>query len=85
MNAAPENFSSLQPSAAKRCSVTDLYSSPPSVKHEEVRPTSRITGRRFNGTTSALLFKALNPDYSQKRGRKEMFDKFREREHALTT
>ena len=27
-------------------------------------------------------FKVLNPDYSQKRGRREMFDKFREREHA---
>lgn len=24
-------------------------------------------------------FKVLNPEYSQKRGRREMFDKFRER------
>ena len=27
-------------------------------------------------------FKVLNPDYSQKRGRREMFDRFRERQHA---
>lgn len=26
-------------------------------------------------------FKVLNPDYSQKRGRREMFDKFHQREH----
>jgi len=27
-------------------------------------------------------FKVLNPAYTQKRGRKDMFDRFREREHA---
>ncbi|HZP33460.1 MAG TPA: hypothetical protein VFB23_08875 [Candidatus Acidoferrales bacterium] len=30
-------------------------------------------------TTPATWFKVLNPDYSQKRGRREMFDAFRER------
>jgi hypothetical protein len=30
-----------------------------------------------------LWLKVLNPDYTQKRGRKEIFDKFRERVHAL--
>jgi ATP-dependent DNA ligase len=28
-------------------------------------------------------FKILNPEYTQKRGRKEMFDKFHEREHVV--
>jgi bifunctional non-homologous end joining protein LigD len=28
-------------------------------------------------------FKVLNPDYSQKRGRREMFDKFRERRQSI--
>jgi hypothetical protein len=27
-------------------------------------------------------FKVLNPAYTQKRGRREMFDRFRERQHA---
>jgi bifunctional non-homologous end joining protein LigD len=31
--------------------------------------------------TPVTWFKVLNPDYSQKRGRKEMFEKFLEREH----
>jgi hypothetical protein len=30
-------------------------------------------------------FKVLNPDYSQKRGRKEMFNKFRERRVPVAT
>ena len=32
--------------------------------------------------TPVTWFKVLNPNYSQKRGRKELFDKFRERQHA---
>jgi bifunctional non-homologous end joining protein LigD len=34
-------------------------------------------------TRPATWFKVLNPDYTQKRGRKEMFDKFRERSELL--
>ena len=30
-------------------------------------------------STPQSSFKVLNPDYTQKRGRREMFDKFRER------
>ena len=30
-------------------------------------------------TSPATWFKVLNPDYSQKRGRRELFDRFRER------
>jgi len=32
--------------------------------------------------TPVTWFKVLNPDYTQKRGRKEIFDKFRERQHV---
>jgi hypothetical protein len=30
-------------------------------------------------------FKVLNPGYSQKRGRRELFDKFRERQTQLSS
>jgi ATP-dependent DNA ligase len=34
--------------------------------------------------TPVTWFKVLNPDYSQKRGRREMFDRFRERRKPET-
>jgi hypothetical protein len=35
-------------------------------------------------TSPATWFKVLNPDYSQKRGRREIFDKFREHRESLS-
>ena len=32
----------------------------------------------------AMWFKVLNPDYTQKRGRKEMFESFRNHDESLT-
>src|ERR1700739_1117127 len=32
--------------------------------------------------TPVTWLKILNPDYTQKRGRREMFDRFRERQHV---
>jgi hypothetical protein len=34
-------------------------------------------------STPQSWFKVLNPDYSQKRGRRELFDKFRERNQQV--